>query len=595
MILIVPYRDEMLPSDARMLRLAEFLGIQCRKLPLPQRVDDFAAYFQEVIPPEPACLLVNPEVMKEWIGGDSVPRDLVSVFLSRFSSLIVHGLRPNAIDTDIVAALSRGRLERVQEVGEDNLNYEISKGCEDICGTFSGLSFGPVNRANDHVFLVSKNDHTVRELILINRNPFLVLIEESAAQICFLGSEDVADLTAEAKSTRLVECFSKLVPQTMALRHVFGDACWQPSNQQASVIIDDPLLRKQYGFLNYESLLSFVKRYDFHVTIAFIPHNFRRSSPRVIQLFRENPEHLSICFHGNDHTGAEFASTDDAFLNTSLHTADGRMNAHFRLTGLACDRVMVFPQGRFSTGAMAALQANNFLAAVNSTPYPMTEEVRLTISELIEPAVMRYGGFPLFVRHSIEESEKQDIAFKIFFGQPILICEHHDVGQRLESLAALASRIRAVAPTLQWSNLSVALSNSTLRRRGVDGKHHVRAYSNVVRVNNGSEAVEDFVIEWISSGRRRSIEEVLWNGMPCDSVTVEEGNVRIVVKLEPRRSYTFSLVHRNDLATQGALDFRRIAKAFLRRRLSEVRDNYLSKHPHLLAVAKNVQRRISSA
>jgi hypothetical protein len=595
MILIVPYRDEMLPSDARMLRLAEFLGIQCRKLPLPQRVDDFAAYFQEVIPPEPACLLVNPEVMKEWIGGDSVPRDLVSVFLSRFSSLIVHGLRPNAIDTDIVAALSRGRLERVQEVGEDNLNYEISKGCEDICGTFSGLSFGPVNRANDHVLLVSKNDHTVRELILINRNPFLVLIEESAAQIFFLGSEDVADLTAEAKSTRLVECFSKLVPQTMALRHVFGDACWQPSNQQASVIIDDPLLRKQYGFLNYESLLSFVKRYDFHVTIAFIPHNFRRSSPRVIQLFRENPEHLSICFHGNDHTGAEFASTDDAFLNTSLHTADGRMNAHFRLTGLACDRVMVFPQGRFSTGAMAALQANNFLAAVNSTPYPMTEEVRLTISELIEPAVMRYGGFPLFVRHSIEESEKQDIAFKIFFGQPILICEHHDVGQRLESLAALASRIRAVAPTLQWSNLSVALSNSTLRRRGVDGKHHVRAYSNVVRVNNGSEAVEDFVIEWISSGRRRSIEEVLWNGMPCDSVTVEEGNVRIVVKLEPRRSYTFSLVHRNDLATQGALDFRRIAKAFLRRRLSEVRDNYLSKHPHLLAVAKNVQRRISSA
>jgi len=41
-------------------------------------------------------------------------------------------------------------------------------------------------------------------------------------------------------------------------------------------------------------------------------------------MFRENPHRLSICFHGNDHTEAEFASNDPALLNGMLDIAEGR-------------------------------------------------------------------------------------------------------------------------------------------------------------------------------------------------------------------------------------------------------------------------------
>ena len=117
----------------------------------------------------------------------------------------------------------------------------------------------------------------------------------------------------------------------MALRYAAGDECWRPRERHASIIVDDPLLRKEYGFLNFETLLRLTKQHNFHTTIAFIPHNFRRSSPRITRMFRENASRLAICFHGNDHTGGEFASTDTALLNTLLRVAEDRIDLHLSL------------------------------------------------------------------------------------------------------------------------------------------------------------------------------------------------------------------------------------------------------------------------
>jgi hypothetical protein len=48
-------------------------------------------------------------------------------------------------------------------------------------------------------------------------------------------------------------------------------------------------------------------------------------------------------------------------------------------------------------------------------------------ASLAEPAVLRYSGFPLFLRKCSRHTQDADIAFKLLFGIPILIVEHHDV------------------------------------------------------------------------------------------------------------------------------------------------------------------------
>ena len=589
MKLVVPYIGELQGPDARMLLLAEFLGIPCETLAL-EKVSDHAAYLEKFLPDQSSCFVLNPQVMKDWVGPSGIPADLVSFLLTRFPHLLVHGLRVAAFDSQMVAAMSGGKLRSVTAIDRDKSDYSIASDSKCFCEAFSGLSFGPVNPANDHVMSLGDRDPAVQQLILIGGQPFMAAVKLDETEILFVGSEDVADLNEEVGDRPLAEYFSRFVPHAMALRYAAGDECWRPCNAHASIIIDDPLLRKSYGFLNFESLLRLADQHNFHTTIAFIPHNFRRNSSRITRMFRENAARLSICFHGNDHTEGELASTDLPLLDTLLAIAKDRMSLHQQMTGLPCDRVMVFPQGNFSIEAMNVLRSHNFYAAVNTVPHPAEQPVRLTLGELAQPAVLRYGGFPLFIRKPIRQVQSHDIAFNLFFGRPVLIVEHHEIFQRPESLVEIAARINSIASEVQWSNLATVVSNSILTR-GHDGANHVRAYSSTIRISNDSGSTRRYSIEWADSCDCASIERVLIDETESCSFEIDGAGLRLSASLAPGSSQTFSLVHRNIHGTVRNLSLRWNAQAFLRRRLSEVRDNYLSKNQGLLKAAKAFQRR----
>jgi hypothetical protein len=518
-----------------------------------------------------------------------------SSFLSSFSRVLVHAPRSEAFDTKLVASLSHNQLGPVQGIGHARQDYQISPDSRDVCEAFAGLTFGPANPENDSVFSVRQRESTVRTLISIGGRPFMAAVRRDGGTVLFLASADILELTAEIGDAPLPEYFSRFVPHAMALRYMFGEASWRPREHHASVVIDDPLLRRNYGFLNFGSLLDSTKKHNFHAAVAFIPHNFGRNSRRTTRLFWENADRFSLCFHGNDHTGAEFASTDTTLLNTMLQCAERRMSVHRTRTGLDCDRVMVFPQGHFSEEAMSVLKARNFDAAVNTVPHPRQQALRLQLGELAQPAVLRYGDFPLFLRKSSRKIQTYDIAFNLFFGKPILVVEHHDTFRHPDCLTETVSRINAIAPEIHWSNVTRVVSNSVSWRRGTDGTCHIRAYSRSVRIANHSNSVERFRVEWSHAVPGALVEQVLQDGRPYLGFEADGSGPRVSIEMAPGTSQTFSLVHRNSYASLSGLGFRRNARAFVRRRLSEVRDNYLGKNPRILEIAKSLQRRLSGA
>jgi hypothetical protein len=587
--LVIPYFRELQDLDARMVRLAAFLGIPCETVALANVVDH-AKFLEGAVSDQCSCFIVNPRVLNEWVGDKGIAAELVAYLVSRFTHLVVHGLRVDAFNINIVTALSRGRLQSVEIIEGERSAYEVAGDSRDICEAFSGLSFGLANPSNDHVFHTNGSDPAVRQLISIGGRPFMVTVKTEGAEILFVGSGDVADINSEVDNGPLDEYFSRFVPQSMALRYAAGDECWRPAKAQASIIIDDPLLRKRYGFLDFESLLRLAEQYNFHAAIAFIPHNFRRNSSRITRMFQENAARLSICFHGNDHTEAEFASTDRVHLNTLVLTAEDRMDSHQKMTGLPCAQVMVFPQGNFSIEAMEVLRAHNFCAAVNTVPHPTEQPVRLTIGELAQPAVLRYGGFPLFLRRPIRETQSHDIAFDAFFGRPVLIVEHHEIFERPEALIEIAARINSVVPEVQWSSLATVVDKSILTRKAPDGTYYIRAYSGTVQVSNDTVLSRRYLVEWAGCCDGVSIKEVLVDGMDCP-FEIDDAGLRISMELAPRSSRTVSLVYRNDQAPVRSIGLRWKLRAFLRRRLSEFRDNYLSRNRGLLTAAKAFQRR----
>lgn len=595
MKLLVPFVGKLHENDLRLLKLAGFLGLETHTVALNTGSDSLAA-FTEGISQGCSCLAVQPTVLQPWFQKDSSAEDLTTFLLSRFSHLIVHGIRSADFDRSLVVSLSRGMLRSIDHIDSARGMYTIARDVRPICGSFSGISFGPVNATNDHVFSVAPEcevSGAVVPLISIAGKPFMAKTFSQTTEMFFIASENVADLSSEVDDAALADYFSQLVPHAMALRHVAGQACWRPLQAHATIVVDDPPLRKSYGFVNFDSLLARAERDKFHVAIAFIPYNFNRNSPRIVKMFRDHAAHLSICVHGNDHTGAEFASKDSARLNAMLEIAESRISSLVRSTGLSCDKVMVFPQGNFSIPAMETLKARWYIAAVNTVPHPQGEPNRLTLGELAQPAVLRYGDFPLFLRKSIVDTQDYDVAFNVFFGRPVLVGEHHDLFRRPESLTEFAELVRQVEPDVQWSNLAHSVGSAKLVRRTPDGREIVRSFTRPGLRPHGEVGAQ----------------------LPYEENCHQEEHSRISIqpsKAQDRRSHISK-----DARTGGAegincrpaqtgweaeqawparstaksLGFGWNCKVFARRRLSEIRDNYLSKNEALLAFAKVLQRR----
>src|SRR5271154_189567 len=259
MKLIVPHTGEMQAADARLLRLAEFLGARCEPLRLAKEVQQRVGYLERAVPDQNSCLVINPQVMREWTGGDVLSTELVSSLLLRFPYIFMHALTLDPFVGGLVAAVSGGKLQSVLPIVDAGQPYEISSDSKDICGPFSELSFGPVNTTNDRVLAVSTHDPAVRNLISIGGRPLMAAVKRNKTEILFLASEDTVDVNVEIGDDPICNYFSRLMPQAMALRHIFGEECWRPCKPHASIIIDDPLLRRKYGYLNFESLLRLME------------------------------------------------------------------------------------------------------------------------------------------------------------------------------------------------------------------------------------------------------------------------------------------------------------------------------------------------
>jgi hypothetical protein len=591
MKLVIPHTGTLQPSDDRLSKLAQFLGVTCEPLFLGRESRNYAEYLSEALLNQDCCLAINPQVIEQWTGG-TLPAALVSCLTSRFRYLLVHGLTEDCFSEKLLKALSNDRLCGVRRIADTGQQYEIAANSRDICEAFSGVSFGPVNAANDHVFSVKPGNPAVRTPITIGGDPFMAVVKLDKTEIVFLASKDTLDVNREIANARLSEYFSRFLPHAMAVRYMFGEESWRPVEHHASIIIDDPLLRPTYGFLNFERLLRLVEEFNLFVTIAFIPYNYRRNSKRIVRMFRENRERLAICFHGNDHTTEELASSDISRLNTMLDIAESRMSIHHESSGVDCHKVMVFPQEYFSVEAMKVLKSRNFHAATSSMSHPAHRAVYLTLAELAQPAVLRYGGFPLFLRKYSRDIKKQDVAFNLFFGRPILIVDHHDVFRCPDTLLEAVSMVKSVAPGISWCDLETAVAKSTLTRTSPDGTRQIRAYSGTVRIVNDRDSLQRYSVEWNDLGQSPAPEQVREGGKSCRSFQVDESGTHVALELAPGQSETLSLVYRNNYPRLPGLGFSWRAKAYLRRRLSEVRDNYVSKNRHVLALAKILQQRV---
>jgi hypothetical protein len=392
----------------------------------------------------------------------------------------------------------------------------------------------------------------------------------------------------------LCAVYGELLPAVIFLRAAFPGRCWENPVRTARVIIDDPLLADRYGCLDYAALFRSLENLDYALTIAFIPWNYRRTTRAAARLFATHGDRLAVCVHGCDHTRNEFGAPEARLLGQKAALALWRMRQHEQRTGLPFDDVMVFPQGRFSEAAMAALRRSGYLAAVNTERVAIDPDAsEMTLADELMPATNRLAGFPMF--HRRYSRDQAHLAVDLFLGKPAHIVEHHEIFE--DGCGALEASVRALKrmePGLTWPPLAAALREMHVRKRGERTDLDVRFFtSRFAFVNEGD--------------RRRSVRfakpepdldcvkalHVNDRSVPfrCAGPFIEfdaelEPGERILVRVEDRAEPA------EDLFRPG-LGYR--VKTRARRVLSELRDNHLVRHPWLLRTAKRAVRLVKAS
>jgi hypothetical protein len=387
--------------------------------------------------------------------------------------------------------------------------------------------------------------------------------------------------------------FGEAVPPVFYLKWAFRYAAFLQNQTYACLIVDDPPLKRRYGFLDFREALELMDRHNFSTTIAFIPWNRHRTHPRTLSLFRSRPERLSLVVHGCDHTASEFAVRSPALLNRKTRTSTERMEYFRRRAFLEADRVMVFPQGRFSPETGRVLKLNGFVAAVNTEVAPAQREANETqISDLWSVAIMKYGTFPIFTRryagHGIE-----NFAFDGLLGKPCLIAAHHDVFRdHARNLVDLVAHLNALRWNLAWRPLGEAIRRSFTIFRLDDGTSVVRMFAgNLEVVNPEAEARETLFLK--EEGDSDCIQAVRVNQTPVD-FSVEGGFLRFRLTVLPGETVMVRVAYRDGLEPVPDGDSSESSfKVAARRYLSEFRDNYLSRSDFLYHFASQLKRVIT--
>ncbi len=311
---------------------------------------------------------------------------------------------------------------------------------------------------------------------------------------CFIAtSSNVPDLDAPITQGfyDVKADFCSAVPLIMFLKYMFAGVIWQPVENGACLIIDDPLLRGRYACCDYRQLLHQMKGRGFTTDIAFIPWNWRRTSKRHAAFFTRESKHYSVSIHGCDHIAAEFGNRPYEDLTARARLAYARMRRHESGTGIRHEPIMVFPQGVFSRGSLGILKRAGYLAAVNTETAPVgtTDNDNDTcLRDVWDVAITRYGAFPLFTRryanHGIE-----NFAFDLLLGKPCLIVAHHeffqDQGQAVLDLLDILSKLPL---TLKWRSLGDVLRRACRFRMSAVGVHEYWMYASEVCIENGSNA-----------------------------------------------------------------------------------------------------------
>jgi len=526
------------------------------------------------------CIISTASCLAGFIERAAISGCELPKLLTKAESVYVYGFGEDDRSRRLLRFLTGDVDSNVRSMTAEQTTISVSADFPELCGPMSGLQFQVRTLDKQPVFDLSARSESLQSIVSCDQGQLLAAVNCRGARFFLSSPADVVDVRALCtKYFDVRESFFETVPIVMYAKWALGTDA--PAEVSGCLIVDDPPLKPRYGFLKYRDVVRLMDEHNFSTTIAFIPWNWHRTNARTVQLFHERPDKLSVCVHGCDHTGGEFAERSAAVLNKRIAIAIHRMQLLRQKTRLRHTDVMLFPQGAFSAGAARALKLNGFVAAANTEVVPVhADENKTTVADLLSLAIKKYGSFPIFTRRYLSHGV-ENFAFDGLLGKPCLIAAHHDdFAGDARTLLRVIAKLNSLNWKLRWRSLGDTITGSFNARKLNGGGRCVEMYGSNLLYRNSqvSSTSTTFVKE---ESDFDCVKAVTVNGLPVHHV-YQSGYLRFEVSVPPKESADVHIVYSGGQNLSSAKDgVKYRAKALLRRYLSEFRDNYLSRNAHL--------------
>ena len=150
----------------------------------------------------------------------------------------------------------------------------VSNKLPDFCGVMAGVRIKTNQPGVEPTFAWPQDDQST-EIITQSPGAAFLKLEYEKVPIFICTSRNIIDLEGALPDGifDLRDHALRALPVVLYIKWAFAQECWNAPERSACLVIDDPLLKATYGFVNFRELLSLMQRHNFSSNIAFIPWN----------------------------------------------------------------------------------------------------------------------------------------------------------------------------------------------------------------------------------------------------------------------------------------------------------------------------------
>lgn len=576
------------PSDAlqKLEGLAEFLGIGVERVDVAMSGSLEFAVREAISRRERGIVLDLASLGNKW--DEEEFRALTECF-TRYdiaALLLVSDLDESA--ARFLNILTNNAIRGIMPVGQaSRVSFPAHSAM--LSGELHSYSYARKPDEVSGLILSSAGDTQI--IMMLDVAPTFVCVSLGKARIFVWITNAVFDVFRPlAAEIEFEQAADQYIPAIIFLRFAFGAQCWHSSRPGAGIVIDDPLLTENYGFIKFPQLLESARRHKYHITLAFIPWNYWRSRAKEVQMFLKYSDCFSVCAHGCDHTNNEFRSTDYEWLLSRNFIAKRRMDRHHEKTGLASEPLMVCPQEQYSLEAMRAFSdSRQFVGLTCTACMPRNLSCpSICGADLLLPAQDSFFGFPIFKRHY--SGDMSVFAMALFLGKPAILVEHHEFFRHGPAGAEeFAQRLTELRPDLKWKSLAKTLTSTHARRQVSKDKQEVRFFTDTFHLEHELEQSTEFRL------LRRLPETTHVERVRVDGKKVafsrEDGFLTFETHAQHPETVSVQVDCRSVKSTKSYSPGAKYqASVALRRGLSEFRDNVIARNRFILGTSGRLMK-----